>query len=201
MRLRSEFLERAASTAVFLPLVLLSRLPYQLLLATVGRCCYFLTYFIARYRSHVLIQTMARAFPEKPYAEILALARKFYWCFSCVVVEMFKSISISHRELASQVHVVNVDLVERYRIEGRPMVALLGHYGNWESLSILPRKLPVQVNALYKPLSNKWLCHLVRRIRSRFGMRLIPAQTALRQLMKARGPATDRKSTRPNSSH
>src|SRR3546814_6162857 len=65
-----------------------------------------------------------------------------------------------------------------------------GHYGNWESLSILPRKLPVQVNALYKPLSNKWLCHLVRRIRSRFGMRLIPAQTALRQLMKARGTAT-----------
>ena len=190
MRLRSEFLERAAGAAVLFPLVLLSRLPYQLLLATVGRCCYFLTYSIARYRYHVVLQNLARAFPEKPYAEIHALARKFYWCFSCFIVEMFKSISISHRELASQVHVVNVDLVDRYRREGRPMVALLGHYGNWESLSILPRKLPVQVNALYKPLSNKWLCYLVRRIRSRFGMRLIPAQTALRQLMKAGDPAT-----------
>ncbi len=174
---------------VQLPLIILSLLPYQWLIATIGRCCYFLAYSVVRYRYHVVLQNLSRSFPEKPYSEIHALAKGFYWHFSCLVVEVIKSISVSEQELVNRVHISNMELLNHYRKQGKPMVALLGHYGNWESLHILPSKLPFQVNALYKPLSSAPLCNVVKKIRSRFGMHLIPAGNALRQLIKIKDQA------------
>jgi len=183
-------LEKALYLITLFPLILLSRLPHPVLLATVGRCCYFLTYSFARYRYHVVLQNLSRSFPEKPYAEIHALAKDFYRHFSCLVVEIIKSFSVSRRELAGRVRIVDADLLEQYQCKARPMVALLGHYGNWESLSILPSKLSIPVKALYKPLSNKSVGRFVMYIRSRFGMQLIPAEKAVRQLMKAKDDAS-----------
>ncbi len=183
-------LGKALHLALLFPLVLLSRLPDPLLRATIGRCCYFLTYSFARYRYHVVLQNLSRSFPEKPYSEIHALAKDFYWHFSSLVVEIIKSLSISRRKLAERIHIVDAGLLEYYQREAKPMVAMLGHYGNWESLSILPSKLPIPVNALYKPLSNKSVGRFVTRIRSRFGMQLIPAEKAVRQLMKAKDHAS-----------
>jgi len=157
-----------------------------LLKLTVGRCCYFLTYSITRYRYHVVLQNLSRSFPDKAYAEIHELAKAFYRHLASLVVDVIKSVSISRQELASRIHVADVDLLAHYYNQGRPMVALLGHYGNWEGLNILPSVLPFRVNALYKPLSNALLCRIVRRIRSRFGMQLIPSKKAVRQLVKAK---------------
>lgn len=182
--------ERAVCGVMLFPVFLLSRLPQPILWATIGRCCYFFIYSFARYRYQVVVQNLSRSFPEKPYGEIYLLAKDFYRHFSGFVVEMIKSLSISRRELAGRVHVVNADVLYRYRDEARPMVALLGHYGNWESLNILPSKLQMPVNALYKPLSNPSLGRIVMRIRTRFGMQLIPAGRAVRQLMGAKSGAS-----------
>lgn len=183
------FLNRAVYRAARFPIVLVSLLPYQVLQATVGRCCYFLAYSVTRYRYHVVLQNLSRSFPDKPYAEIHKLAKDFYRHFSCLVVDVVKSASISGQELAGRVRVANADLPIDYHRQRRPMVALLGHYGNWEGLNILPSILPFEVNALYKPLSNTLLCRIVRHIRSRFGMKLIPADKALRQLVKTQDKA------------
>lgn len=182
--------ERAICGVMLFPVFLLSRLPQPLLSATIGRCCYFFIYSFARYRYQVVVQNLSRSFPEKPYGEIYLLAKDFYRYFSGFVVEMIKSLSISRRELAGRIHIVNVDVLHRYQNEARPMVALLGHYGNWESLNILPSKLQMPVNALYKPLSNPSLGRIVMRIRTRFGMQLIPAGRAVRQLMGAKRGAS-----------
>lgn len=180
------FLNRVAYLAARFPIALLSLLPYQVLQVTVGRCCYFLAYTVTRYRYHVVLQNLSRSFPEKPYGEIHKLAKDFYRHFSCLVVDIIKSISISRRELAGRIRITNPDLLAHYHTQGRHMVALLGHYGNWEGLNILPSVLPFQVNALYKPLSNRLVCDMVRRVRSRFGMQLIPAGKAMRRLMKTK---------------
>lgn len=180
------FFSKAVYLIAFFPIMLLSLLPYYVLIATIGRCVYFFSYTISRYRYHVVVQNLARAFPEKPYSEIHVLARRFYQHFSRMIVEMIKSISISERKLAGQIHITNKNILEHYYHQERPMIGLLGHYGNWESLHILPSKLPFQVNALYKPLSNAFLSDIIHNVRTRFGMGLIPAQKAPRQLMKAK---------------
>jgi len=167
-------------------MLLLGKLPRKVLMATIGRSVYFLAYSVIRYRYPVVLQNLARAFPEKTYSEIHMLAKGFYRHFSALLVEMVRSASIDKKEQAGQLRLVNPELLNHYHRQGRPMVGLLGHYGNWESLNILASELPFQVNALYKPLSQPSICDLMRRIRGRFGMRLIPAGKALKQLMQQR---------------
>ncbi|MFC3199983.1 lysophospholipid acyltransferase family protein [Parapedobacter deserti] len=179
-----------ASISAFLPVLLLSRMPHEVLMATVGRSVYFLAYYVIRYRYHVVVQNLARAFPERTYREIHTLAKEFYLHFSAMIVEMIRSISIGKKELTGRVHIKNKSLLNNYHRQGRPMIGLLGHYGNWESLNILASELPFQVNALYKPQAPAPFCYLMRRIRARFGMNLIPAENALKQLMQLNDRST-----------
>jgi lauroyl/myristoyl acyltransferase len=51
---------------------------------------------------------------------------------------------------------------------------MLGHCGNWELLSLLPKLLGIRVIAPYRVLRPKCLDRVVYRIRVRFGMLLIP---------------------------
>ncbi|MGY0041215.1 lysophospholipid acyltransferase family protein [Pedobacter sp. NJ-S-72] len=79
---------------------------------------------------------------------------------------------------------VNTELLLHYHQQNRNIIAVLGHYGNWEYLNILPARLPFKVNAIYKPLSSPVMNKLVHYVRGRFGMQLLPANQALRYLLK-----------------
>ncbi|WP_036601558.1 lysophospholipid acyltransferase family protein [Olivibacter sitiensis] len=173
----------------FAPIYLLSLMPYGLLHATVGKSCYFLAYRLFRYRYSVVVQNLSRSLPDKPYAEIRRLAKGFYAHFACLAVEMIKSFSISRKRMLDLVQIENPELLLHYHKQNRHMVALLGHYGNWESLNALPTLFPFQVNVLYKPLSNKMMDRMMRWVRTRFGANLIPAQSALRYLLRHKGEA------------
>ncbi len=169
---------------VYPPLYLLSMLPYYLSNILIGRLLFFLSYRVFRYRYNVVLQNLSRALPLKTYEEVELLAREFYLHLAGLAVEITRFFSISSREQLKQVRISNPELLDTYYQQNRNVIAVLGHYGNWECLNILPMLLPFQVNAIYKPLSNKIMGKLVHRIRTRFGMRMIPASQALRQLLK-----------------
>ncbi|MEH6308747.1 lysophospholipid acyltransferase family protein [Olivibacter sp. CPCC 100613] len=163
---------------------LLSMLPMELLVASVGRMLYFISYQLTKYRYNVVLQNLARSFPHKRYGEIDSAAKGFYKQFSLLVVELIKLFSISRHHLSNLVHVENPELLLAYHANHRNMIGLLGHYGNWECLNVLAYKFPFRVNALYKTLKNPLMDKIVKKVRTRFGVRLIPSHQALRYLLK-----------------
>ncbi|MGH2623051.1 MAG: lysophospholipid acyltransferase family protein, partial [Sphingobacterium sp.] len=64
---------------VYAGLYLISLLPMSFLYA-LAYFAYFLTYYLVGYRKEVVIQNIARSFPEKRYGEIRAIVKKFYSC-------------------------------------------------------------------------------------------------------------------------
>lgn len=169
---------------VYPPVYLLSMLPYFISNVIIGRLLFFLAYRVFRYRYLVVVQNISRALPQKSYQEVRQLARDYYEHLAAMVVEVIRSFSIRSRQQLKHISFSNTELLNTYYSQKRNVIAVLGHYGNWECLNILPMQLPFQVNAIYKPLSNPVMGKLVQRIRTRFGIRLIPAQHALRQLLK-----------------
>lgn len=169
---------------VYPPVYLLSMLPYFISNVIIGRMLFFLAYRVFRYRYPVVVQNISRALPHKSYKEVKQLARAYYEHLAAVIVEVIRSFSIRGHQQLKRVNFSNTELLHKYYAQKRNVIAVLGHYGNWECLNILPMQLPYQVNAIYKPLSNPVMGKLVQRIRTRFGIRLIPAQHALRQLLK-----------------
>jgi KDO2-lipid IV(A) lauroyltransferase len=145
-----------------------------------------LYWFISRvlaYRKSVVMQNLARAFPDKRYNEIAVIARDFYHSFCDNLVEILKSASIPARQQKKKVVLVGAEIVENHLKRGKHVIASMGHCGNWEILNVLPIMLDVNVNTVYKPLSSRCLDQLFLKTRSRFGMNMIPHKSIVRHFI------------------
>ncbi|WP_131535868.1 lysophospholipid acyltransferase family protein [Pedobacter nototheniae] len=169
---------------IYAVLLLISLLPLNFLKYTFGKVLYKLSYSVLKYRYPVIIQNLSRCFPKKSYAAIKQTALAFYANLTNMVIETIKLLSISKKDLLKKVRIDNIELLDFYFKQERDIIVMLGHYGNWEYLNILPEIIPFQVNAVYKPLSSLVMSKLIDKLRTRFGMKMIPANQALRTLLR-----------------
>lgn len=181
MRIRQS-LQIIAYHSTYGLLFLISLVPIRLLYA-MASLAFFLAYYIPGYRKAVVIQNIARSFPDKQYGEIRCIVRKFYACFTSYFAEVIKSISVSSDALDKRIQFENLELINRYIDAGQNVVACLGHCGNWEMLNYMPVKLPNDVYAIYKPLRSEVINKLMIKVRSRFGMKLIPDKSVTRHIL------------------
>ena len=134
------------------------------------------------YRKTVVVQNITRSFPDKRYGEIHAIVKKFYACFVSYFAEIIKSVSAPAETLDKKIIFENLELIDQFIDSGRSVIACLGHCGNWEVLNFLPHKMHHEVYAVYKPLSSITLNRLMIKIRSRFGMKLMPDKAIIRHI-------------------
>lgn len=175
-------LRYAVYKIVYAAIYAVSLLPMKWLYA-MASFIFFIAYYVVGYRKEVVIQNVARSFPEKHYGEINAIVRKFYVCFTSYFAEIIKSVSAPPKALDKKIEFENLDLMDQYIKSGRNVIATLGHCGNWEMLNFLPNKVKSDIYAVYKPLTSSLANSLMVRFRSRFGMKLIPDRTVARFLL------------------
>ncbi len=147
---------------------------------------YAIAYHVIGYRKTVVIQNISRAFPEKNYAEVQRIVKRFYAGFTAGFAEMVKSISIHPHGLDAKLTLVGFEHLSGLLGEGKNVIACMGHCGNWEALNYLPRKLDCDMYAVYKPLKSAMANRLMLRLRSRFGMKLIEDHAVVRHLLTQR---------------
>lgn len=160
----------------------ISLLPMSFLYV-VASFTFFLAYYIIGYRKAVVIQNIARSFPDKRYGEIQAIVKKFYACFVSYFAEIIKGISAPADVLDKKIVFENLELIDGYINNGRNVIACLGHCGNWEILNFMPYKVRHDIYAVYKPLRSGTMNRLMVKLRSRFGMKLIPDNAVIRHVL------------------
>ncbi|MDR1415089.1 MAG: lysophospholipid acyltransferase family protein [Odoribacteraceae bacterium] len=156
------------------------------LLYKLSSLLYLFIYHVFSYRKSVVVQNIARSFPDKRYDEIAAITSTFYRSFCDNLIEILKSASISARRQKKNVVLVGGEIVENHIKQGRQVIASMGHCGNWEILNVLPLMLSVNVNTVYKPLSPRCIDRLFLKTRSRFGMKMIPHKSIARHFISHR---------------
>jgi KDO2-lipid IV(A) lauroyltransferase len=165
-------------------LKILSRLPLPALY--VGAFpLYLLIYYVLRLRKHVVYTNLSNAFPDKRPQEIKKLAKNFYRNYSDVVVEMIKAITIDAEELDRRITITNQQEVEEFLNSGQSVIVMMAHHCNLEWLMLACCiKLNHPMDAVYKPLHNKYLDKLMLESRSRFGGHPISAKNTLQEIIK-----------------
>ena len=143
---------------------------------------YFIFHTILRYRFAVVMQNLARSFPERSYEEINHIATRFYRYFSHMFLEWLAMVLLSEKQMKKRVQVNNTALLEHYHAQQRNIIIMLGHYGNWEYANILPSYLSFDVHAVFKPLSNRLFDRIMRKLRSRFGLKLLSMDKVVRYM-------------------
>ena len=153
------------------------------LLYRISNIVYVVFSHIISYRKKVVIQNLSRSFPEKNYEEIEITMKKFYHLFCDNLVEILKSISISPTEQTNKITLTNINVIQEQIALGKNIIVSMGHCGNWEILNILPYILDLNCYAVYKPLKGKLVNRLFIKLRSRFGMQLVPAKSVARHFI------------------
>ena len=143
-------------------------------------------YYVAGYRRKVVRTNLENSFPEKSIRDIIKIEKVFYHHLCDLFIETFKLIRISNRQLMKRMHMTNPELLERLFNEGRDVAMVLGHYGNWEWLAVLPLYTKLQTVSIYKPLHNKHFDRFMNKIRSRNTMMLTPMSSVIREVVNLR---------------
>lgn len=145
---------------------------------------YVISYYVVCYRKKTVLRNLKNSFPEKTDREIQQMAIAFYRHFADLVVETIKSFQISEETLRKRISYKNPEVLDELYAQGKSIALLSGHYGNWEWTMAMPKFIHHQLNVIYRPMENKRFDAYMKKVRSRFGMLLIPAHTSLRTMLE-----------------
>ena len=112
---------------------LLSLLPFPLLyLLSDG--LYLLLYHVTGYRKKVINKNLRNSFPEKTPAEIIILQKKFYRYFCDLLLETFKTLTISRDTMLRRCSLDPAadKIFSDFAAENKSLIIVMGHKGNWE---------------------------------------------------------------------
>lgn len=136
------------------------------------------------YRKSVVETNLRAAFPRRPPAEIRSLVHRFYVYLGDLIVEIMRIHGLPAARLARQVRFKNPELVAGLLGRRRSVIALAGHYGNWEFLSLLRTILDAPCLAPYLPPKNPLFDGYLTRARARFGGEIVHQDLFYRRLSR-----------------
>ncbi|MDR3351044.1 MAG: lysophospholipid acyltransferase family protein [Prevotellaceae bacterium] len=143
---------------------------------------YFFVYYIFGYRKSVVYTNLARSFPGKDYGEVKKIAKQFYRYFTDLYMENVRLLCFSRAAMRQATHVENPEWLHRYNRQGRSVVIVTAHYGNWEYYSRLSLDFPLKV--AYKPQSVRAVDKLMTRLRTHYSDCIVPMQQIARYMFR-----------------
>ncbi len=180
-------MKKVLSSLIKYPLYLLSLLPFPVLYL-IADIVYVIIYYIVGYRKNVARDNLKNSFPEMSERRRREIEKKYFHFLADMMLECVKMLSISKKSIQRRFHLNNPELVKGYLDQGRPVVIVTAHYGNWEwgSLS-LSASYDYPLVIIFKPQSNKEAEALMNKVRSRFNAIMVAMRQTLRTLVSFKG--------------
>jgi KDO2-lipid IV(A) lauroyltransferase len=147
---------------------------------------YLLLYYFPSYRRKVVATNLKNSFPEKSEEELKCIEKKFYKHLADLFIETLKLSHMSKSQLMKRFTVCNLGVISKLLEEKRDVIAVLGHYNNWEWLAALPLYTKYKAVSIYKPLQNKYFNMFINKLRSQNGMVLTPMSNIIREIINDR---------------
>lgn len=153
---------------------LISYLPFWLLYRISDGLAWLMDHAL-NYRAEVIDRNLARSFPRKSETERKQIKKAFYRNFADILVESFKSLSISEQEMRKRYRCVNPEVFEKFHKADRGLIMVMGHHTNFEWTAMAtPLMVPQACFAVYHRLKNPRFNKKVVEIREQFGLKLFP---------------------------
>jgi KDO2-lipid IV(A) lauroyltransferase len=147
---------------------------------------FLVLYYFPSYRRDVVAMNLKNSFPEKSPAELKSIAKKFYRHLADIFVETLYVTHMSLDEQRKRFTYTNLEIMDKLREEKRDVIAVLGHYNNWEWPTLLPFYLKFKTIIIYRPLQNEYFDRYIRKQRSKNGIVLTPTSMVIRELLTNR---------------
>jgi KDO2-lipid IV(A) lauroyltransferase len=139
---------------------------------------------LSGYRREVVEMNLRNSFPEKSTEEIKQLSRSYYHYLCDLILETLKTMTMSEEEYRNRITLNNPEVLSTLAKQGKSIVLLLGHFGNWEWFGpCVTLKTDYQLVVIYRPLSDPYFERMTSSWRTRFGTEITPVQQTLRAMV------------------
>lgn len=118
-------------------------------------------------------------------AEVLKLNRMIYLHFGRMIFEVPHLLRMNKDNIKKYFTVEGEENLNIAFKNGRGILALTGHIGNWELLAVALHVLCGPIAAVARPSRNIAVNRLIHDLRSRLGMEIIPKQHGMRKIITA----------------
>jgi len=139
-------------------------------------------FYLIPIRKKVVLDNLKIAFPESDIQTKKKLAFRIYLSFAITLVEILYLPYIKKEKLINEVMCSNPELIIEKFKEGKGLILLSSHFGNWEfgAISIaLQVHLPFSV--IVKPLRNPLVYEWMNNFRTKFGNEVVPLGISIRK--------------------
>lgn len=144
---------------------------------------FLVLYYLLSYRRKVVFINLRNAFPEKSKEELKSIEKKFYKHLSDLFIETLYVTHMSESEQRRRFSYSNLEIMDKLREDKRDVIAVLGHYNNWEWPTLLPLYLKYKTTIIYRPLQNKYFDRFIKNQRSKDGIVLTPTSMIIREIL------------------
>lgn len=145
---------------------------------------FLVVYYVVGYRKKVVRENLENSFPEKSKKELRKIERKFYLHLCDSFIEWIYPLHRSAKQMSKYYKFKNPEVINDLYKEGKGVVGVLGHYGNWEYLSLAPQYLNHKVWAIHLPQNNKYFNNLINHLRSKYGVHMMTTSESFRKLLQ-----------------
>ncbi len=130
------------------------------------------------------LHNLQRSFPEKDIKEIIKIAKGVYRHYAIVAAEFFDMPSITKENVHEWVEVEGYENYEKAIAQGKGLLSIVAHFGNWELLAIAVPLYAKAIHIVYRPLDNPVVDNLVEYVRTLQGNQLIPKGGSGKKIME-----------------
>jgi len=137
-------------------------------------------------RRALTLENLLRAFGDGQLpSELRRLGRRSFEHLGMNIVEACVFFFRPPSVLLSRVDLAGVEHVEAAAAEGKGVLVLTAHYGNWELLAGAHLLSAFPLSVVVRPLDDPLMDRVVERFRLRSGVELIAKRRALREILEA----------------
>jgi KDO2-lipid IV(A) lauroyltransferase len=154
---------------------LIGFLPF-LALKGLSRLIFFFLYYFPGYRKETVWLNLLYTLNDMKGKDLEKIRKQFYLHFSELILEVIKGLFISQAKMDNRVTLTpeSRELLNHYHQNGRNIVMLMGHFGNWEWASMMAKVYcPLPYFSFYAPLSNPFADRYITEKRTRWGARFL----------------------------
>jgi Kdo2-lipid IVA lauroyltransferase/acyltransferase len=138
------------------------------------------------YRKEVTLGNLRRAFPEKSDDEIKQIARGAYKNVGISLFELVWYPKMSRQQVSKSMQFHNPEVLRDAYNKKKGLLILTAHFGNWELLGgCIAVEFGFPVSGIAKTQTNRLVNRSIDERRRRFGNKVIPMETSLREVMRA----------------
>ncbi len=144
-----------------------------------------LIFYVFHFRKKLTLQNLRHAFPKKSQNEIKTIARASYQNVCISLLEVFWFSRFTPKKVRAIVKSDDLHKMDEVLAEGKGLIMLSGHFGNWELIALSVGLLSGHpLTIIVQEQRNKFVDRFMNSARTMFGNKVVVMDKAPREILR-----------------